>query len=78
MLSAWLFSFIFPSWSDTQNDKGSVNESAMAGTSYMGALTLFSSKYVFKIIVLKQAIKNSSKQSKTEFFDFEVPYTTHL
>ena len=41
----------------TQSDKSSVNEATKIGTLNTCALTLFSAKYVFKIIVLKQTIK---------------------
>ena len=49
----------------------------------MCTLTLFSAKYVFKIIVLKQAIKNSSSvvalfSQRRKILRLSMPYTTHL
>ena len=68
---------------DTQCDKGSVSKATKTGTLNICTLTLFSAKYVFKIIVLKQAIKNSSSvvalySQRRKILRLSVAYTTHL
>ena len=53
-----------------QNDEDSVNEATKTGTSNTCTLTLFSAKYVFKIIVLKLEKQQLYTVNDTKFFDF--------